>query len=71
MKDEDYTEIMSAVAAIRPQVDAFFDKVIVNADQPELRKNRLFLLAWIRSTLEKIADFTVLEGQSSGDKKAA
>jgi len=50
------------VAALRPLVDTFFDKVTVNADDPALRRNRLFLLANIRGTLDRVADFSRIEG---------
>ena len=46
---EDFTGCMGALAALRAPVDAFFDKVTVNADQPPLRVNRLRLLSQIRT----------------------
>ena len=56
---------MSALAKLRAPVDAFFDKVTVNADQPEIRENRLKLLAQIRELTLEIADFSKIEGPSS------
>jgi glycyl-tRNA synthetase beta chain len=47
---------------LREPVDAFFDKVTVNAEQPLLRRNRLRLLARIWATLNQIADFSKIEG---------
>lgn len=58
VKDEDFTAAMTAMARLRAPVDAFFDKVTVNADDAELRVNRLALLSQIRSTLETVADFS-------------
>ncbi len=59
---EDFTAAMTAMARLRAPVDAFFDKVTVNADDTELRVNRLHLLSQIRSTLETVADFSKIEG---------
>ena len=59
---EDFTGAMSAVAGLRAPVDAFFDKVTVNADDANLRENRLKLLSMIRTALEGVADFSRIEG---------
>lgn len=59
---EDFTGAMAAFAALRAPLDAFFDKVTVNADDKELRANRLRLLSQIRDTLALIADFSKIEG---------
>ena len=59
---EDFAGCMGALAALRAPVDAFFDKVTVNADQPPLRVNRLRLLSQIPATLNRIADFSRIEG---------
>ncbi len=59
---EDYTTAMAALAQLRRPVDAFFDKVTVNCDDPQRRINRLRLLSAIRSTLNKVADFSKIEG---------
>lgn len=55
---EDFSAAMSAMARLRAPVDAFFDRVTVNADDPKLRINRLLLLSRIRATLEMVADFS-------------
>ncbi len=59
---EDFTGAMSALAALRAPVDAFFDEVTVNAEDPALRTNRLRLLSRIRATMGRIADFGQIEG---------
>ncbi|HCO91045.1 MAG TPA: glycine--tRNA ligase subunit beta, partial [Alphaproteobacteria bacterium] len=59
---DDFTAAMGAVARLRMPVDAFFDKVTVNADQAEQRANRLRLLSQIRGALEAVADFSKIEG---------
>ena len=59
---EDFEGAMAALAKLRAPVDAFFDKVTVNAEAPEIRENRLALLAQIRALTLKIADFSKIEG---------
>ncbi|MFT6557360.1 glycine--tRNA ligase subunit beta [Sneathiella sp.] len=51
-----------AAATLRKPVDAFFDDVIVNAEEAEVRVNRLRLLSGIRNALDQLADFTKIEG---------
>ncbi|MEN3974076.1 glycine--tRNA ligase subunit beta [Emcibacter sp. SYSU 3D8] len=62
VKAERFTDAMVAIAGLRRPVDAFFDHVTVNAEEPELRRNRLLLLSQIRATLNKVADFSKIEG---------
>jgi len=62
LKTEDFTSAMASMAALRPPVDAFFDKVTVNADDGGLRANRLRLLSAIGGTLHQVADFSKIEG---------
>jgi glycyl-tRNA synthetase beta chain len=59
---EDFADAMSAMAKLRPAVDAFFDKVKVNDDDPKVRENRLKLLNEIRSATRAVADFSKIEG---------
>ncbi|MGE0734545.1 MAG: glycine--tRNA ligase subunit beta [Alphaproteobacteria bacterium] len=59
---EDFVGAMTALAGLRAPVDAFFDKVTVNADDAKLRANRLRLLASIKATMDSIADFSKIEG---------
>jgi glycyl-tRNA synthetase beta chain len=59
---EDFASAMSAMAKLRPAVDAFFDKVKVNDDDPKVRENRLKLLNEIRSATRAVADFSKIEG---------
>jgi len=59
---EKFTAAMAALAQLRRPIDAFFDKVTVNAPEPELRANRLKLLAQIRGALDGVADFSQIEG---------
>jgi len=59
---EDFAAAMSALAKLRPKVDAFFDKVTVNVDDKALRENRLMLLNEIREATRAVADFSKIEG---------
>ncbi len=59
---EDFAAAMSAMASLRPKVDAFFDKVTVNVDDAALRENRLKLLNEIREATRAVADFSKIEG---------
>jgi len=59
---ENFAAAMSAMAKLRPVVDAFFDKVKVNDDDPKVRENRLKLLNEIRSATRAVADFSKIEG---------
>jgi glycyl-tRNA synthetase beta chain len=59
---EDFAAAMSALAKLRPAVDAFFDKVTVNADDKAVRANRLRLLSEIRAATRAVADFSKIEG---------
>jgi glycyl-tRNA synthetase beta chain len=60
--DEDFAAAMTAMAKLRPFVDAFFDKVTVNVDDKGLRENRLKLLNEIRQATRAVADFSKIEG---------
>ncbi|MGY4486030.1 glycyl-tRNA synthetase beta subunit [Bradyrhizobium sp. LM3.2] len=55
---EDFAAAMSAMAKLRPPVDAFFEKVRVNDDDAKVRENRLKLLNEIRSATRAVADFS-------------
>lgn len=59
---EAFDEAMATLAGLRRPVDAFFDRVKVNADDGGLRANRLRLLSGIRATMGGLADFSKIEG---------
>ncbi|MBU6419320.1 MAG: glycine--tRNA ligase subunit beta, partial [Proteobacteria bacterium] len=59
---ENYEAAMSRLAILRPVIDAFFESVTVNADAPELRRNRLRLLARFTGAVSQVADFSRIEG---------
>ncbi|MFT3734881.1 MAG: glycine--tRNA ligase subunit beta [Rhodocyclaceae bacterium] len=56
----DYTASLQALAALRAPVDAFFDGVMVNAEDPALRNNRLALLSQLYTAMNRIADLAKL-----------
>jgi glycyl-tRNA synthetase beta chain len=58
---EDFAAAMAAMAKLRPAVDAFFDKVKVNDDDPKIRENRLKLLNEIRTATRTVADFSRIQ----------
>jgi glycyl-tRNA synthetase beta chain len=59
---EAFAEAMIALAGLRAPVDAFFDRVLVNAEDPETRANRLRLLSQVRDLMRKVADFSLVSG---------
>ena len=56
----DYTASLRALAALKAPVDAFFDGVMVNAEDPALRANRLGLLASLHQAMNRVADLSRL-----------
>jgi glycyl-tRNA synthetase beta chain len=62
LEAEDFERAMDNLAALRAPVDAFFDRVTVNDPAPELRRNRLRLLARLRAVMDAVADFSRIEG---------
>jgi glycyl-tRNA synthetase beta chain len=56
----DYTASLQSLAALRAPVDAFFDGVMVNADQLDLRLNRLGLLTALHQAMNRVADLSRL-----------
>jgi glycyl-tRNA synthetase beta chain len=60
----DYRLALEAIASIRPGVDLFFDKVLVNAPDQEIRRNRLTLLHTLLAEFSTIADFSEIATNS-------
>jgi glycyl-tRNA synthetase beta chain len=56
----DYTASLQMLAALKAPIDAFFDNVMVNADDPALRANRLALLNKLHQTMNRVADISLL-----------
>ncbi|RYG17300.1 glycine--tRNA ligase subunit beta, partial [bacterium] len=62
LEKEDFAGAMRALSKLRGPVDAFFDKVTVNAEDAAVRANRLNILSQIRDALNAVADFSKIEG---------
>lgn len=62
LKAENFEDAMRALSKLRTPVDGFFDKVTVNAAEPELRQNRLKMLAQLRRATNLVADFSKIGG---------
>jgi glycyl-tRNA synthetase beta chain len=58
----EYTAALGQLAQLRPAVDGFFDEVMVNAEDPKLRANRLSLLSGLRGLFAGVADLSRLPG---------
>jgi glycyl-tRNA synthetase beta chain len=59
---EDFAGAMQSLAELRGPVDRFFDRVLVNDPEPAVRRNRLQLLAEVRSAMNRVADFSLISG---------
>ncbi len=62
IEKEDFTAAMGALASLRSPIDAFFDQVTVNAEDKSVRARRLGLLARFRDAVNRVADFSRIEG---------
>ncbi|NBU13117.1 MAG: glycine--tRNA ligase subunit beta [Alphaproteobacteria bacterium] len=62
VKKQDFSGAMRELAQLRPAVDAFFEAILVNADDAATRKNRLALLAAFREATRTVADFSAIAG---------
>ena len=64
-KAQNYKAALETIASIRPKVDRFFDKILVNAPEERVRRNRLLLLNSLLSEFSTIADFSEIVTQSN------
>lgn len=62
LETENFAAAMTALAALRAPVDAFFDKVMVNSEVASERENRLKLLGQVRAVMGRVADFGQIAG---------
>ncbi len=60
MFNQDYTGALKVLAGLRAAVDTFFDEVMVNAEDPAIRANRLALLAQLAVLMNGVADISKL-----------
>lgn len=61
LQDHNFISVMNDLSSLRPVIDRYFETVTVNAEDPQLRANRLKTLAMMRQTLEKVAEFSQIE----------
>jgi glycyl-tRNA synthetase beta chain len=71
LEDDNFTAAMSVFSKLRTPVDAFFDKVMVNDTDAKTRELRLNLLSRLKRTLNAVADFSLIEGDTKEQKKKA
>ena len=62
IEEEDFTGAMAALASLRGPIDDFFDHVTVNDPDPAKRERRLNLLMRFRDAVNRVADFSKIEG---------
>ena len=62
MAEQDFGAALQSLSSLAAPLDAFFEKVMVNADEPEIRANRFALLAELRKLLNQVADISKLAG---------
>ena len=56
IKTDDYAQLLEALAALRPELDAFFEHVMVNAEDEAVKQNRKSLIAAIYLSFKTVAD---------------
>ena len=66
----DFYPKLTSIASLRPQVDLFFDKILVNDPDPAIRKNRLALLQSLLTEFSTIADFSEIVTQGGGSAQS-
>jgi glycyl-tRNA synthetase beta chain len=62
-RDRDYGAVLRAVASLKPAVDLFFDKVLVMAEEPAVRANRLGLMKRVADLFSDVADFRKIQAE--------
>ena len=62
VRNEQFGPAMSTLGDLRQAIDAFFEQVLVNDPDPDIRDNRLKLLTQIRDTFHIVADFSLIGG---------
>ncbi|MBE58768.1 MAG: glycine--tRNA ligase subunit beta [Gammaproteobacteria bacterium] len=58
---ETYTEALGYLLSMKPKTDAFFDHVMVNSENTEIRKNRLGICQLVKDAYEQLADFSLIQ----------
>src|SRR5207248_8758317 len=63
VKKDDLVGALREITALKPAVDTFFDKVMVMAEDKELRENRVRLLTEVGSLFNRVADFSKIQAE--------
>ena len=63
LQSDDYAGALKEITGLKPAVDTFFDKVMVMAEDPALRENRIRLLTEIGTLFNQVADFTKVQSE--------
>jgi glycyl-tRNA synthetase beta chain len=66
-KSDDYIQALTVISTLRPAVDAFFEKVLVNAPDPAVRANRLALLGRLNAQVSSIAELSEIVTSSTSE----
>jgi glycyl-tRNA synthetase beta chain len=61
IQGQDFAGVLATLAGLRDQVDAFFDQVLVMADDVDVRRNRLMLLYRLHGLFANVADISRLQ----------
>ena len=61
LQHQDYQNVLQRLAELQPNIDAFFEQVMVNVEDAALKVNRLQLLAKLNQTLSAVADLSLLQ----------
>ncbi len=67
LKSDDYIQALTVISTLRPAVDAFFDRVLVNAQDPAVRANRLALLGRLNAQVSSIAELSEIVTSSTSE----
>jgi glycyl-tRNA synthetase beta chain len=62
LETDDYAGAVQDLSRLRAAIDRYFTDVMINAPDPALRRNRLLLLSQVRATMDRVADFSRIEG---------
>jgi glycyl-tRNA synthetase beta chain len=65
LADDDYDAVLRTLAGLRESVDQFFDQVMVMAEEPELRANRIRILHALERLFLSVADISLLQPQAA------
>jgi len=60
IRDRNYSAVLTELSSLKQPIDQFFDKVMVNAEDPKVKNNRLLMLKTIREAFMQVADISLL-----------